>query len=106
LPAGGVFDALDVFVMDDGADAGQGGRFAVVYVQDAGVGVGAGEQFGVEHPAHFHIIHEGGVAFGEFDGVYFGFWFADNGRFRHARFQFDVSLRLGLGGDWRLEIGD
>ncbi len=85
LSAGGVFDALDVFVMDDGVHAGQRDGFAVVDVQDAGVGVGAGEQLGVQHAAHVDVIDEGGVAFGQFDGVDFGFWFADNGRFRDAR---------------------
>ncbi|MCB9007988.1 MAG: hypothetical protein H6656_11585 [Ardenticatenaceae bacterium] len=69
------------------------------------MGVRAGEQLGVQHPAQINVVHEGGVAFGELDRVHFGFWFADNGRFWHARSGARCRFGVCLGGDWRLEIG-
>ena len=82
--------------MDDGANTGHCQGIAVVNVADASVGVGAGQQPGVEHPAQIYVVYKGGVALGEFDGIYFGFGFTNNGRFRDIALQHNIGLRLYL----------
>ena len=77
-------------------NTGQSQCITVVDVQNAGVGVRADEEFGVQHAAHFDVVDEGGIAFGELDGVDFLLRLADDAGFGNVGCDFRPNFGLRL----------
>ena len=58
--------------------ARQCARFRGVDVANYGMSMWAGEQAAIKHVAQFDIVHEGGFACDQLNGINFAFGFADD----------------------------